>query len=74
MGNEEWLNKQADTQIRQSQSNQEHVCWATVSERERHIDIMTRALANVATMEKGTFTAAFTKEAVVKGAFPTVVM
>ena len=44
------------------------------SERERHIDIMTSALASVATMEKGTFTAAFTKEAVLKGAFPTAVL
>ena len=44
------------------------------SERERHIEIITRALASVAVMEKGMFTAAFTKKAVLKGAFPTVVM
>ena len=44
------------------------------SERERHIEIMTRALASVAIMEEGMFTAAFIKKAVLKGAFPAVVM
>ena len=74
MGNEEWLNEQADAQIRQSANPISNKFAGIRSERERHIEIITRALASVAIMEKGTFTAAVTKKAVLNGAFPTVVM